>query len=66
MKNPWEKLDLEIYESHMSLSTVSQLQLLNKIMKSQFYSYKIDSIGIWGGGGKGLEYISCNKFSLWY
>ena len=63
--NPWEKLDLEIYESHMELATVSQLQLLNKIMKSQFYTYKIDSVGIWGvAGGNGLEHISCNSFNL--
>ena len=67
MKNPWEKLDLEIYESHMKLANVSQLQLLNKIMKSQFYSYEVDSVGIWGiAGGNGLEHISCNSFNLVY
>lgn len=67
MKNPWEKLDLDIYESHMKLATVSQLQLLNRIMKSQLYSYEVDSVGIWGiAGGNGLEHISCNNFDLVY
>ena len=33
MKNPWIDIPLEIYESHMSLSAVAQLQVLNDIMR---------------------------------
>ena len=35
MKNPWIDIPLEIYESHMSLSDVAQLQALNSIMREQ-------------------------------
>jgi hypothetical protein len=36
MSNPWEKIDLNVYESHMSLESVYQLQVLNEMMKEQF------------------------------
>jgi hypothetical protein len=63
MKNPWEKLDLAIYEDHMNLDNVAQIPLLNKIMKSQFFTFDVDSIAIWGvAGGNGLEHISFRDF----
>lgn len=39
MHNPWEDIDLNDYEGHMSLDSVYQLQVLSQIMKEQFYSY---------------------------
>lgn len=58
MTNPWEDIDLDSYEKHMSLGNVFQLQALNKMMKEQFYSYPIKSIMILGiAGGNGLEHI---------
>lgn len=58
MTNPWEDIDLNSYEKHMSLGNVFQLQALNKMMKEQFYSYSIKSIMILGvAGGNGLEHI---------
>ena len=32
-KNPWEEISLETYEKHMSLDSVKQLQLMNRITK---------------------------------
>lgn len=58
MKNPWKSIDLDTYESHMSLSSVYQLQTLNKMMKGQINSYHVDTIMILGiAGGNGLEHI---------
>ena len=58
MSNPWEEIDLTVYENHMSLDSVFQLQTLNKMMKDQFYAYSVQSIMILGvAGGNGLEHI---------
>lgn len=46
MINPWENIDLAIYEKHMNQDVTRQLPLLNKIMKSQI-KYNVDSIAIW-------------------
>ena len=35
MSNPWEEISLDDYENHMSLDSVRQLQMLNKLMKEQ-------------------------------
>jgi len=67
MTNPWNKLDLNIYESHMNFINIKQLECLSEIMKSQFYSYDVDIIGILGiAGGNGLEHISCTDFTRVY
>ena len=42
MSNPWEEIDLNDYENHMSLSSVFQLQTMNQMMKEQFYTYPHD------------------------
>lgn len=66
-KNPWEEISLETYEKHMSLDSVKQLQLMNRIMKSQFEDYPIDTIMILGiAGGNGLEHIDIKKYKNVY
>lgn len=61
MRNPWESLDLNIYEKHMNLKNVAQIPLLNNIMKSQFSYIDIDSVAIFGvAGGNGLEHVNNN------
>ena len=35
MNNPWETIALSDYENHMSLESVSQLQVLNRMMGEQ-------------------------------
>lgn len=56
--NPWETIDLNDYESHMSLDSVYQLQVLNEIMKEQFHTYDIKTVMILGvAGGNGLEHV---------
>jgi YidC/Oxa1 family membrane protein insertase len=58
MKNPWEEIDLEIYESHMRLDSVMQLQAMNAIMKYFFplsilwlaRSYPAGLAIYWAGG----------------
>lgn len=58
MSNPWEEIDLKDYESHMSLDSVYQLQVLNAMMNEQFYTYEIKTMMILGvAGGNGLEHI---------
>ena len=58
MKNPWEEIDLEIYESHMRLDSVMQLQAMNAIMKKQLEAYPAATAMILGvAGGNGLEHI---------
>ena len=67
MHNPWEDIDLNDYEGHMSLDSVYQLQVLSQIMKEQFYSYDVRNIMILGiAGGNGLEHIDKNRFTKVY
>ena len=51
MKNPWEDISLADYENHMKLDSVMQLQAMNEMMKSQFNTYSISSIIIFGIAG---------------
>ena len=37
--NPWETVRLDVYEKHMRLESVRQLQALNEMMKIQFSAY---------------------------
>lgn len=58
MNNPWEEIDLDAYENHMSLDSVFQLQTMYQMMKDQFYTYPIQSVMILGvAGGNGLKHI---------
>lgn len=58
MGNPWEEIDLNDYENHMSLENVYQLQTMNQMMKEQFCEYNVNSVMILGvAGGNGLEHI---------
>lgn len=41
MSNPWKEVNLDIYEKHMSLESVQQLQILNEMMKEQFFTYGV-------------------------
>lgn len=67
MRNPWEKINLDDYENHMSLQSVCQLQVLNEMMKEQFNVYDIESAMILGvAGGNGLEHIDRNKIKKVY
>lgn len=55
--NPWENVSLSDYEEHMKSTGVSQLQMLNAIMKEQIRSFDARSIAVLGvAGGNGLEY----------
>lgn len=58
MSNPWTKIDLKAYETHMSLNNVFQLQTLNIITKAQINDYDNTNIAILGvASGNGLENI---------
>ncbi len=66
-KNPWEAIPLADYENHMKLDTVKQLQVLNNMMKEQFYHYSVDTIMILGiAGGNGLEHIDAGRIKKVY
>lgn len=59
MFNPWNKIDLEIYEQHMADHEVYQLQVLNQITKEQLADNDCTYVGICGvAGGNGLENIN--------
>lgn len=67
MSNPWEEISLDDYESHMSLDSVRQLQMLNKLMKEQFESYPVGTAAVFGAaGGNGLEHINTQKYRRVY
>lgn len=67
MTNPWEEIDLESYEKHMSLDSVKQLQTMNLIMKEQFDSCPADTAMILGiAGGNGLEHVRTDKYRKVY
>lgn len=67
MSNPWEEIDLNAYEAHMSLDSVFQLQTMNQMMKEQFYAYPVKSVIILGiAGGNGLEHINRRIFNRVY
>ncbi len=68
MRNPWNDVPLEIYESHMSLSDVAQLQALNDIMREQVKAAcpGAESAAVVGvAGGNGLEHC-LKRFKLVY
>jgi len=67
MNNPWETIALSDYENHMSLESVSQLQVLNRMMGEQLADYDADTVMILGiAGGNGLEHINKKKISRVY
>lgn len=67
MMNPWKEILLSDYENRMKLSSVKQLQGMNRMMKVQFESYPVSSAVILGvAGGNGLEHIDRNKFKKVY
>lgn len=67
MKNPWQTIPLSIYEEHMRLDSVQQLQSLNTMMKDQVYAFPCSSLMILGiAGGNGLEHIQPSSFQKIY
>ena len=67
MKNPWEDIELDDYENHMNLNSVSQLPVLNRIISSQLSDYDTNSVCIfWIAGGNWLEHIDTNKYHKVY
>lgn len=67
MENPWKEIDLNDYEAHMGLDSVSQLQAMNRMMKEQFSACPAGSVMILGiAGGNGLEHIGRQDFRKVY
>lgn len=65
--NPWENISLDVYEKHMSLDSVQQLQTMNIIMKRQFEAYPVKTAMVLGiAGGNGLEHVSVEKYYVVY
>ena len=65
--NPWEKIDLNDYEKHMSYKGIQQMQTLNSMMQKQLShdAYKIIMVlGV--AGGNGLEHIKPEKINTVY
>ncbi|MHB1484136.1 MAG: methyltransferase domain-containing protein [Saccharofermentanales bacterium] len=67
MLNPFLEIPLEIYEKHMSLDSVYQLQTLNEIMRDQLNCYDVSTSMILGiAGGNGLEHVDIGKIDVVY
>lgn len=67
MSNPFLEIPLDIYEKHMSLDSVQQLQALNRIMSDQLDRYDVSTAMILGtAGGNGLEHVDTTKFDVVY
>ena len=67
MKNPWEEIELDVYERHMSLDSVAQLQALNRLMREQLEAYPVRTAMILGvAGGNGLEHVCREKYETVY
>ena len=67
MTNPWEEINLDDYEKHMSLDSVKQLQTMNSIMKDQFEDYPVGTAMVLGvAGGNGLEHVRTEKYKKVY
>lgn len=65
--NPWKEVDLDDYESHMSLDSVAQLQALNDMTGEQIYDYDVRDVMIMGvAGGNGLNHIDKEKIRRVY
>jgi hypothetical protein len=62
--NPWNKIDFVIYEAHMSLPEIQQLQALDNEMQDQFSRYKVKTAAVLGvAGGNGLRHIDQEKYT---
>jgi len=58
MPNPWEEIPLEVYEAHMSLPGVAQLQALERLTEARLAAYPARTVMIWGvAGGTGFAAI---------
>ena len=67
MNNPWEDISLEVYEDHMSLESVRQLQALDSVMHEQFEAYPVTTAIVLGiAGGNGLEHVRQDKYQTVY
>lgn len=67
MANPWEDIPLHIYENHMSLDSVRQLQALNALMRDQLEAYPVRTAMVLGvAGGNGLEHVRREKYDAVY
>lgn len=67
MDHPWKEIRLEVYEAHMRLASVQQLQTMNSIMKDQFEAYPVSTAMVFGvAGGNGLEHVDPAKYETVY
>ena len=65
--NPWNEINLDDYENHMSLDSVHQLQTMNALMKEQFEAYPVETSMVLGvAGGNGLEHVRTDKYKTVY
>ena len=63
MANPWNEIPLDVYEAHMSLDSVRQLQALNRMTREQLEAYPVRTAMILGvAGGNGLEHVRREKY----
>lgn len=65
--NPWKDVPLYVYENHMRLDTVAQLQALDALYAQRLAAYPVSSIAFWGiAGGNGLGHIDPARYDAVY
>lgn len=56
--NPWRQVPLSVYEGHMELDNVAQLQALDTLYAERLRAYPARRVAFWGiAGGNGLRHI---------
>ncbi len=67
MSNPWKQIPLAVYEGHMKLDTVAQLQALDSLYAQRLAAYPKSSVAFWGvAGGNGLKNIDPARCDVVY
>ncbi len=65
--NPWKEVPLDVYESHMQLGSVAQLQALDALYAERLAAYPANSVAFWGvAGGNGLGRIDPARYDAVY
>ena len=65
--HPWQQIPLAVYEGHMLLSSVGQLQALDALYLERLSAYPAETVAFWGvAGGNGLSHIRPGQYRAVY
>ncbi len=65
--HPWQQVPLAVYEGHMRLRSVGQLQALDELYLERLSAYPSETVAFWGiAGGNGLSHIRPGQYRAVY